>query len=150
MTDANITEILDFAIEEEMKAGKLYEETAAKLGDNKLTPLLIDMAKMEKGHEAKLRAFKEGKPVNVGSEQVQNLKIGDYLVDVQLTEDSSIQDVLVFSIKAEMKAHELYTNLSKLYSEQNEIDLFVHLANEELKHKNDLEKAYDDLVYKEN
>ncbi len=57
---------------------------------------------------------------------------------------------MIFAIKAEMKAYELYTNLEKLYTEPDEKALFTQLANEELKHKNDLEKAYDDEIYKEN
>ena len=150
MSDTNFEEIIDFAIEEEVKAYKLYEETAQKVNDNRLTPMLKDIANMERGHEAKLRALKAGKPVKVGSEKIQDLKIGDYLVDVDLNENSSIQDIMIFAIKAEMKAYELYTNLEKLYTEPEEKALFAQLANEELKHKNDLEKAYDDEIYKEN
>ncbi len=150
MSNTDFEEIIDFAIEEEIKAYKLYEETAQKVNDNRLTPLLKDVASMERGHEAKLRAFKAGKPVKVGSEKIQDLKIGDYLVDVELNENSSIQDIMIFAIKAEMKAYELYINLEKLYAEQEEKALFIQLANEELQHKNSLEKAYDDEIYKEN
>jgi len=32
---------------------------------------------------------------------VQDLKIGDYLVDVEISENSSLQDVLTFAIKCE-------------------------------------------------
>jgi rubrerythrin len=150
MNDANREEILDFAIEEEIKAYTLYTETAAKTGSPQLKALLEDMAKMEKGHEARLIAFKEGKIDKIVNVEVQDLKIGDYLVDVEIDENSSIQDIMIFAIKSEMKAYELYVSLEKLYAEPEERALFAQLANEELKHKNDLEKAYDDEIYKEN
>jgi rubrerythrin len=150
MVSSNVEEIIQFAIEEEKKAAALYEQTAEKVNDKSLSPLLKDLATMEKGHEAKLKGFLKGKVPSIGSTAVQDLKIGDYLVDVEINENSTIQDVLVFSIKAEMKANELYTNLAKLYDNPEEKDLFLNLANEESGHKNELEKAYDDYVYKEN
>ncbi|MFC1584302.1 ferritin family protein [Fibrobacterota bacterium] len=150
MSSTDFGEIIDFAIEEEVKAYTLYEETAGKTDDNSLKSLLTDMADMERGHEARLKAFKKGKIESIGSVQVEDLKIGDYLVDVEINENSSVQDILLFAIKAEMKAHELYTQLERLYAEPEERALFQKLANEELQHKNDLEKVYDDYVYKEN
>ena len=150
MADSNVEEIIDFAIEEENKAEKLYSSTAEKTGNNQLKSLLSEMADMEKGHAARLEAFKKGKIEKMGKIDVQDLKIGDYLVEVEINEASSIQDIMIFAIKAEMKARELYINLGKLHNEPEEKELFENLANEELKHKNDLEKAYDDEIYKEN
>ncbi len=151
MSQDKLLEIVDFAIAEERKAYELYEKTAKKAGENNpVTPLLLQMAKMERGHEAKLNSFKNGVVPSLGTKEVEDLKIGDYLVDVEITEESSIQDVMIFSIKSEMKAYELYTNLSKLYEKPEEKALFENLAAEESGHKNDLEKAYDDYAYKEN
>ena len=148
---ANIYEkIIDFAIEQEQKAAELYEKTAEKAKGSGIFPILKDMAKMERGHEGKLKAFKAGKDRNIGAEKVEDIKIGDYLVDVEITDSSSIQDVLIFSIKSEMKAYELYTRLCDIYIEPKEQELFSNLATEELKHKSDLQKLYDDQIYQDN
>ncbi|MFH1760720.1 MAG: ferritin family protein, partial [bacterium] len=69
---------------------------------------------------------------------------------VVIPASAGIQDVLIYAIKSEQKAHELYTSLTVLYAEEDEKNLFRKLANEELTHKNDLEKVYDDNIYKEN
>ena len=45
MDMSNLEEIIDFAIEEEVKAYTLYEKTAAKVSDKSLAPLLQDLAK---------------------------------------------------------------------------------------------------------
>lgn len=142
--------IIDFAIEQEQKAAELYEKTAEKAKGSGIFSILIDMAKMERGHEEKLKAFKAGKDQNIGAEEVEDIKIGDYLVDIEITDSSSIQDVLIFSIKSEMKAYELYTRLCELYIKPKEQELFSNLAREELKHKSDLQKLYDDQIYNEN
>jgi rubrerythrin len=150
MDNDKINSIIDFAIEEERGAAELYNKTAETVTDKNLVALLKDMANMELGHEAKLKALKEGKIAKFGETKVQDLKIGDYLVDVEINENSSIQDIMLFSIKSEMKAHELYTQLCTWFEGEEEKAMFQNLANEELKHKNDLEKAYDDYVYQEN
>lgn len=150
MPQENVNEIIDFAIDEEVKAYKLYERTAENINNNQLKAMLKEMADMERGHEARLKAFKEGKMEKIGTVVPQDLKIGDYLVDVEINDNSEIQDVLIFAIKSEMKAHELYTAMSKLFETDEEKALFTKLANEELTHKNDLEKVYDDQIYKEN
>ena len=82
--------------------------------------------------------------------EVQDLKIGNYMVDVELNDSSSIQDVLIFSIKSEQKANELYTFLAGALSDPAEKEIFLQLAKEEAKHKFDLEKVYDDKIYSEN
>lgn len=150
MSTDSYKKIIDFAIEQEQKAAELYEKTAEKAEGSEIVTILKDMAKMERGHEAKLKAFKAGKDPNIGIEKVEDIKIGDYLVDVEITDSSSIQDVLIFSIKSEMKAYELYTQLCDIYVEPKEQELFSNLAMEELKHKSDLQKLYDDQIYNEN
>jgi len=150
MSSEFFNEAIEFAIEEERKAAELYEKTAENAGNSEIVPILQDMAKMERGHEKKLKAFKEGKLKNIGKTVVQDLKIGDYMVDVELTDSSSIQDVLIFSIKSEAKANELYTFLANALSDPAEKEIFLQLANEESKHKFDLEKVYDDKMYSEN
>ena len=74
-------ELIDFAIEEERKAYDLYSKTAEKVEGKSASEMLKSMANMEKGHEAKLKAFKENRIEKWESEKVRDLKIGDYLVD---------------------------------------------------------------------
>ena len=145
-----LNEIIDFAIEEERKAFELYSKTAEKVDDKGASEMLKSMADMEKGHEQKLKTFKEGKVEKFEAEKVQDLKIGDYLVDVEINENTSVQDVLIFAIKSEKKSYDLYTDLSKVYVDQDKKEFLLTLADDELKHKNDLEKYYDDNINREN
>lgn len=146
----NIDTLIDFAIDEEKKAFKLYSETAEKTDNPELASILKNMAKMERGHAARLQAFKEGKIEYIGKSQATDLKIGDYLADVELSEDSSVPEVIIFAIKAEKNAHDLYLSLAESFEDKEEKILFQALAAEELRHKADLEKIYDEEYYTEN
>jgi rubrerythrin len=143
-------ELIDFAISEERKFYELYSRTAERVEDKGASEMLKSMANMEKGHEAKLKAFKEGKVENFETDKVQDLKIGDYLVDVEINEESSVQDVLIYAVKSEKKANDLYTDLSTVVGDPDKKEFLLALADEEMKHKNDLEKYYDDNINKEN
>ena len=144
------TELIDFAIQEEIKANKLYRDASQKIDDKSAQEMLKDMAEMEKGHEAKLRALKEGRIEKIEAEKVQDLKIGNYLADVELRVNSTIQEILIYAIKSEMKAFDLYTDLSRVIVDADKKALLAGLASEELKHKNTLEVLYDDNINREN
>ncbi len=145
-----IQEAIKFAMGEEIKAAELYEKYAKYARSQASRRLLEDMAKMEWGHETKLRRFLEtGKDSLARIGEVPNLKIADYLVETKLTETSSIQDVFIFAMKAEQKAFELYTRLADLEPTVDTIRLFRELAQEEKKHKNDLEREYETVIMRD-
>src|SRR3989339_44057 len=150
MESATVQGLIDFAIGEERSAFSLYTELAQRLSDQGSKTMLRDMAAMEKGHEQKLLDLKKGVVEKLETVPVPDLKIGDFLIDVKVTPESSIQEVLVFAIKSEMKANKLYTELSGKMESTEAKKLLLALASEEQKHKNDLERAYDDMINREN
>jgi rubrerythrin len=105
---------------------------------------------MEKGHAEKLRNFKSGKQEALSSDSVSNLKMAEYMVDKPLAENAGVQDVLLFAIQAEKKAARLYSDLATAVKDGAVKDFFVKMAEEEGRHKNSLETAYDDNIFKEN
>ena len=139
-----VEEIIKFAIGEEIKAAELYEKYAAIIQDAGAKRMLEEMALMERGHERKLRNFEEtGRDTLAKIGEIPDLQISDFLVEKELTEDSSIQDVFIFAMKAEQKAFELYTKLAELEVSTGTVRLFRELAEEERKHKLDLEGEYE-------
>jgi len=139
-----IEDIIKFAMGEEIKAAELYEKYAKIVKEPGAQRMLDDMALMERGHEQKLRKFeKTGADTLAKIGEVADLQISDFLVEKELTEDSSIQDVFIFAMKAEQKAFELYTRLAELEVSTDTVRLFRELAEEERKHKLDLESEYE-------
>ena len=78
------------------------------------------------------------------------MKISDHLVAHAIDENSDIQSVLTFAMKAEKAAFDLYTKMSEAAVDENNLSLFQQLAQMELIHKNKLESLYEDMFYSDN
>lgn len=152
MTDhSSIEAVLDHAIAMEQAAVDLYLQLAGKVNNETMKKVFESFAQEERGHRAKLEAVKAGKrPVTGALEPVQDLRIADYVNDVELGEDPSYADVLVFAMKQEKQAFRLYTDLADRASDPEIKQLFQELAQEEAKHKLRFEVEYDQHVLTEN
>ena len=62
----------------------------------------------------------------------------------------SVDEILDFAIGQEQQAFEFYTNLSGNMERPWMSEIFKGFAQEELGHKNKLEKEYDDCILQEN
>lgn len=150
MNTHSLQELIDFAIQEEIKADKLYTGLAARITDKGTCVMLKDMAAMEKGHAEKLKAFKSNKSAQPDLARPQNLMLAEYMVDKALTDDSGIQEVMLFAIQCEKKAAQMYSDLAAVCNDASARAFLAGMAAEELRHKNSLEKSYDDNVFQEN
>jgi len=146
-----IENVLDFAIENEQEAAAFYTDLAAKAERAWMKAVFEGFAKEERGHEAKLKAVKTGKFEFPPAEKVQDLKIGDYLVDVDpKAGELDYQEALIVAMKKEKAAFRLYNDLAQLSQNQELKTTFLALAQEEAKHKLRFEVEYDDYVLREN
>ena len=82
-------------------------------------------------------------------EKVEDLKIVDGLEDTKLSETATYQEILIFAGKREKETYEYYQELSQRFGENKVGKLFHKLAQEELKHKNRIEREYDQYVLQE-
>jgi rubrerythrin len=81
--------------------------------------------------------------------EVENLRITDWLKNTELSESASYQDILIYVGKREKETYEYYRSLSERYRGNEIGKLFSTLANEELTHKNRIEREYDKYVLTE-
>ena len=146
-----IDDILDFAINEEQKAADLYAGLADKSRNREIQGVFRQFSKEELGHKKKLQSIKEGGVVAVSEDKVTDLKIGDYLVEVNKTRDDlTYQESLIVAMKEEKAAFRLYSDLASRTEHTTLKKLFLMLAQEEAKHKLRFEIEYDDYILKEN
>jgi len=151
MKDFNsIDEILDFAIENEQKAVDFYINLADRFKHKIMKASFIDFAKEEMGHKARLTSIKEKGLYEIKKEEVMDLKIADYIIRTEPSENMSYADALKLAMKREKAAYRLYLKLSEKAPNEDMKKLFLGLAQEEAKHKLRFEVEYDDFVYKEN
>lgn len=145
-----IEEILDFAIEQEQLASDFYTDLAGRMDKPNMKKVFEGFAQEEQGHKEKLLSVKEGKFALPTRQKIQDLGIGDHLVQVELTADIDFQDALILAMKAEKAAFKLYTQLAEAADDEKVKALFQSLAQEEARHKLRFEIEYDDFAYQEN
>jgi rubrerythrin len=139
-----IDEILDFAIGEEEKAHDFYTGLASKMEKPWMKKAFEDFAKEELGHKTKLQKVKQEGFKTHAHDEVSDLKIADYAIDVKPSPDMDYQDALIVAMKAEKSAYKLYTDLAAKVDDENIHQLFLDLAREEANHKLRFETEYDE------
>jgi len=145
-----IEHVLEFAIEGEEQAIQFYTVLANRAEKPWMKNVFESFADEERGHKAKLQSVMEGKTEMPAPEKVQDLKIGDYLVDVKPTEELDYQEALVIAMKREKAAFRLYNDLAKMADDEKLKQVFLALAQEEAKHKLQFEVEYDENILTEN
>ena len=146
----NVDDVLDFAIAGEEEAAKFYYHLGDVVEKPWMKELFLSFAKEEEKHKARLLDVKAGKALIASGQKVMDLKIGDYLVDVEAVPGISFQDALIVAMKKEKKAFKLYTDLAAATDNPTLKETFLALAQEEAKHKLYFEVQYDDIVLTEN
>ncbi|MBW1879418.1 MAG: ferritin family protein [Deltaproteobacteria bacterium] len=146
---SSVDDVLDFAIAGEREAQEFYQGLADRATPADKT-LFEDFVAEERMHEERLLEIKAGGKLLDAQAKVMDLKIGDYLVDVEATPDMSLQDALIVSMKKEKQAFRLYTDLAKATADSELKKTFLGLAQEEAKHKLFFELQYDERILTQN
>ena len=142
----SVDEILSLAIQQEESAARFYTDLANRAGHEHMKEVFLGFAEEEKGHKAKLMAIKAGQQMMPAEQRVLDLKIGDYLEDVDLSGDLDYQKALIMAMKAEKAAFRLYHDLASATDDPTLKATLLGLAQEEAKHKLRFEIEYDDYI----
>lgn len=146
----SINDVLDFAINSEQEAVDFYKVLANKATTDDMKQVFEEFAQEEIKHKARLVDVKETGVSDFDHDKVTDLKISDYVVNVNPSETITYQDALVLAMKKEKAAYKLYTALSQRTPNADMKKLFDGLAIEESKHKLRFEIEYDEYVMREN
>ena len=152
LSELTLERVLKLALNMEEQSIKIYTSAQNKASNPSSEVLLKELVKEEEKHKSKiLTAIRDPEKVKeIGSlgTKIYDLKIVDYLKDVDLAPDADYQQILIYAGKREKETHDLYMGLAKKYRNKQIGKMFAQLAEEELKHKYKLEKEYDDVVLK--
>ncbi len=149
MSPLTIDEIIKWSIEREETAYNVYRGILDKVEDPGARAMLSQLAEEELAHKRKLERLDTTRLTDVHPKKIQDLKIAEYLKDRTLSELSTLQDVLVFAMKREKESYEFYVKLASVVGDPEIKKLLELLAQEELRHKRDVEAFYDDIIYQE-
>jgi rubrerythrin len=146
----NVEDILDFAVRAEQEAVDFYSGLAARSKNEQIKKVFQEFAGEEMKHKSRLLGIREAKTLNLPGETVRDMKIADYLVDVDPRPDMTYSDALILAMKKEKNAFRLYSFLSEETTDPVMKGLFLTLAQEESRHKLRFEIEYDEYILKEN
>jgi rubrerythrin len=149
MEKEKFKEVIDFALEREKEAVQFYEDMQKIVRTKAAVETLKDLAAMERGHINMLMKFKPDDVVNFEPEKVTNLRLSDYMVKTIPTEASTFQDILVIAMKREEAAKNLYQKIAAEATDENVRNMFLKIAEQEAKHKFQLEQFYEDNILTE-
>jgi rubrerythrin len=152
MAADSVDEILDYAIEREQEAHDYYMQLASRSQQPGLRQTFIQFAGEELGHKKRLQGIKQGQLMAApSSRKVQDLKIAEYVVDVDDTgAELSMQDALILAMKREKASFRLYSDLADAIDDPDVKSTFLVLAQEEAKHKLRFEVEYDEVILADN
>ena len=145
-----VDEVLDYAIDQEQQAADFYASFAARADKAGMKKLLLEFAEEEKRHKERLLAVRTGERKLTPEKEVLDLKVSDYLVEVDAGDNISFQDALIVAMKRERAAFQLYNDMAEKITDGNLKQVFVGLAKEEAKHKLFFETEYEEHVLMHN
>ena len=137
-----IEDILDYAIEQEDEANSFYTHLAQDVQKAELREALKSFAADEFQHKLHLEGVRDGQ-VELTPEEVGSLNIAEHLKSVPLRANMNYKELLALAIKKEEKAEQLYLKLAQVTKRPKVKELFTLLAQEEARHKLNLEIEYD-------
>ncbi len=148
MDEKEFQEVVQFAIEKEIGTFNLYTLCGQIARYSGGKELFEELAKEEEGHRKLLENLSIGKVDQAKLQPVQDLRISDYLIEVECKPDSSYADILRLVMKNEEHSVKLYNDLKGSCRDEDLKELFAFLAREEAKHKLRFEKIYDEEILK--
>ena len=126
-----VDDVLDFAIASEEEAARFYNDLAGQMDRAWMAETFRNFANEEVGHKNKLMQVKAGKKLQPAADKVQDLKIGDYLVEMEYYPNMGYQDALVLAMQREKAAFKLYSDLAASSEDEGLQSTFLALAQEE-------------------
>lgn len=148
MSFESFEEIVGYAIEKEKEAADFYANVAKQEPFSGVREALEEMAEEEKKHQAMLENLGENKEIleSYKFKWIPDIKRSDYMIDLEYEPGMHYSDILRLAMKREEKALKMYNELQKKTDNEEHINLFKILCQEEAKHKFFLEKLYDDYM----
>ncbi len=152
MQSEKIESILKKAANKEQGSYLIYKNAASRAKDAQIKTTLSKFAEEELKHKQAIEDFNietlSSKEIEI--EETSRQGISEYLTstDEGISEVSDFNDILVYAARREKKAFEFYSNMSKQVDDAELKKLFVWLAQEESKHKEDIEALFWEVIYR--
>ncbi len=143
----NMDDIVEMCIHQEQQAIDLYTLARDQAKDEASRQKFQELIDMENEHKVSLKNFEIERYIELPP---ADLKVTDYLVEPVLKDNMTTQEILILAAKREGKTAVMYQDLADHFSEEKHLNTFFQMmADEELRHKHDLETEYENEYLQE-
>jgi len=149
MNQNEYKKIITHAISQEAEAFTYYSAVSEKAKDINLKKLFKDLADDEAKHQRTLEGYLTKGSEKIHFSESRDYKVVDALPTPALTPELKPVDGLVISIKNELEAMQMYTQLANASTDAAQKDVFLQLAAMERGHKSRLEDIYTNMAFPE-
>ena len=141
ISSMNMNEIIDLCIDQEQQAIDLYTMARDQAKDEAGAKKYQELVDMEVAHKVALQKFELENYLELPP---ADLKVTDYLMEPILSDKLSTQEILIIAAKREDKTAKMYQALADHFVADKKLNTFFQMmADEELRHKHDLEAEYE-------
>ena len=141
--------VISDAINKEVEAYTFYRGIADKVKDAALKSLFAELSGEEKQHREFLQGMLTKDVTKMHFDAKVDYKIVNAMPSPPLSADMKPLDGIVVSIKKELEAMQMYSQMAKLATDNETQLLFSQLANMERGHKARLEDIYTNMAFPE-
>ena len=142
-----LNDLLDFAINAEIAAQKLYSEASEIVKDQDGKLFLNGLVEEERGHQTMLESIKEMELFD-GNLIVDEASLFEAGKDIHITKDNfskdnDIEQIMLIALKREYKAKTRYEKMADITKNEELKSIFSKLAKEEELHHRTISKKFD-------
>ncbi|HPD45382.1 MAG TPA: ferritin family protein [Anaerohalosphaeraceae bacterium] len=144
----SIEDVLKFAIQKEETSYFFYMDLADG-ADEETAQLFSEIAQEELKHrqQLQLEMMKLGRVIDADEKWLE--RSADYVLEERAPLDFTGAEALKIAITKEQAAYRLYIDLIRVTQNQEIIEAFMIMAEEEIRHKLRFEAAYDNYTRQE-
>ncbi len=142
-----MNDILLMCIHQEQQAIELYTLAKNQAKHENSRQKFQELIDMETVHKVALQNFEIEHYIDLPP---ADLKITDYLIEPVLSGNMTAQEIIILAARREGKTAKMYQDLADHFATEKELNTFFQMmADEELRHKHDLETEYENEFLQE-
>lgn len=142
----SVDEILHFAIRSAQETADFFIRLSKQARNSRMKRVFEQYAREEFAYMVRLTRVREIGPLEISEEQIEELKVSDYVIDLKSAKDLQYSDALIMAMRKVRAAFKLYLDLASKTPNDEIQSVFRSLANEEAKHKVGFEIEYNESL----
>jgi rubrerythrin len=143
----DMDDIVAMCVHQEQQAIELYTLAKNQAKDERSRQKFQELIDMETAHKLALQNFEIEHYIDLPP---ADLKVTDYLMEPTLSDNMTTQEIIILAAKREAKTATMYQDLALQFAAEKELHTFFQMmADEELRHKHDLETEYENEFLQE-